>query len=153
MTKDYGSRILRQSLLLGFLAIFFFQSLSAEKLILRSSPSGLSVVFSEPQIIGMSSACTQEVCCPLAMVLPLEDCHAAETLKSDGPMLCCSDLPVGGGLPFAGKLVQASQVPVNNSLYSDRVLHSSEPAEISAGYLLSLPHGPPGYVKTTVLRL
>ncbi len=154
MTKDYGGRILRQSLLLGFLAIFFFQSLSAEKLLLRLSPSGMSVVISEPEIAGTAPACEQEVCCPLAMVLPLDDCQAVETLKAGGPMLCCSDLPVGGGLPFAGKILQSFQVPVNLNLYSDRVLYSSnEPAGITAGYLTSLPHGPPGYVKTTVLRL
>ena len=140
-------------LVIPLLALLVFQSLSSERLVLRYSQEGAFKLLLEKDAETTPLNCLEDSCCSKSSQIFQDNCHAGIVRKTAEPMMCCSELPFGGGATQASKITLTQIAFINLSIYNEKIKYNSNPNSIISTASLVFSHDPPGYVKTTVLRL
>ena len=151
--RIFFSQVSKIVWIIPLLVVLLFQSLSSERLVLRYSQEGVFKLLLEKDVHTTPFNCLEDSCCSMSSQIFMDSCHQDTVSKTAEPMLCCSELPFGGGATPASKIALNQIAFINLSIYNDKIEYNSNPNNLISTASLVFNHGPPGYVKTTVLRL
>ncbi len=153
INKILRARLLGVVIILPLVCIVFFQSISSERLILRISKDGELSLIAEQTTKQLKPSVLVDACCSTMAMSPMDCCESVQVFEPVKTSVCCTDIMLGGGIGITTSQNNLDQSIVNSAQYESIafVPYSYSKNQITKDQYLT--HDPPGYVKTTVLRL